>query len=441
MSVVRFAPSPTGFLHIGGARTCLFNWLYARNTQGKFVLRIEDTNKAKSEQRYLDEILESMKWLGMDWDEIYYQSERFDIYREYAEKLLSEGKAYADGEAIIYKVREDTRIRFFDLLRGEIAVEPEQVKDQVLIKSDGSPAYNFCCVVDDALMEMTHIIRGDDHIANTPKQILLYEALGFKLPKFVHIPMIHGEDGSKMSKRHGATAITEYRNQGFLPEALINYLALLGWNPGNNKEIFSITELIKIFSLKRINKTAAIFDMNKLNWINGQYIKAYDSEKLYTLIETYLKKSGVVSEDVDREWLAGLIGLYKTRFHTVNHFLELTRFFFEDSINYDRDAAEKFLQGETAADKLEAFRKMAEEISSFDIKTIEDESRGLVEKLGIKTADMIHPLRVALTGVTVSPGIFEVMYFLGKDKVLARLDKVIKNIRSGSPMFDKFDEL
>ena len=334
MPVVRFAPSPTGFLHIGGARTCLFNWLYARSTKGKFILRIEDTDMTRSGAKYPEEILESLKWMGLDWDEIYYQSKRFDLYREYAQKLMEEGKAYKDGEAIIYKIPQDTKIRFFDVLRGEIAVDTEQLKDQVLLKSDGSPAYNFCCVVDDALMGMTHIIRGDDHIANTPKQIMLYEALAFKLPKFVHISMIHGEDGSRMSKRHGATAISEYKKQGYLPQALVNYLALLGWNPGTSKEIFTKEALIKEFSLKRINKTAAIFDINRLSWVNGQYIKDMDIEKLTQSIVPLLKEKDYIKDDYDKEWLRGLVMLYKTRLPTLEHFANLAGFFFVDNFCY-----------------------------------------------------------------------------------------------------------
>ncbi len=441
MPVVRFAPSPTGFLHIGGARTCLFNWLYARSTKGKFILRIEDTDQIRSEAKYLEEILSSLKWMGLDWDEIHYQSKRFDIYRQYAQKLLDEGKAYKDGEAIIYKIPQDVKIRFFDVLRGEIAVDTEQLKDQVMIKSDGSPAYNFCCVVDDVLMGMTHIIRGDDHIANTPKQIMLYEALGFKPPKFVHIPMIHGEDGSRMSKRHGATAISEYRKQGYLPEALVNYLALLGWNPGNNKEIFSKEALIKEFSLKRINKTAAVFDLNRLNWVNGQYIKAMDIEKLTQLIVPRLKQRQYISDDYDKDWLSGLIKLYKTRLPTLDHFAKLAGFFFADNVCYNEEAVKKFLMTATVAEYLMKFKQVLEKTEPFEHRVIEENIRSLVKDMGIKAGDIIHPVRVALTGGTVSPGIFEVIEFLGKEKSVSRLEKIIKKIILRKRIFDKLKEL
>jgi len=441
MNVVRFAPSPTGFLHIGGARTCLFNWLFARSTNGKFILRIEDTDTVRSEKKYLDEILESLKWMGLDWDELYYQSKRFDIYRDYAEKLLADGKAYKEDTAIIYKVPASCKVRVFDVIHGEIAVDTEQIKDQVLMKSDGSPAYNFCCVVDDALMGITHIIRGDDHISNTPKQILIYEALGFKLPKFAHIPMILGEDKSRMSKRHGATSISEYEKQGFLPEALVNYLALLGWSAGNDREIFNLKTLIKEFSLKRVNKTAAVFDIEKLKWVNGSYIKSLDLEALTDLIIPYLKEKKYIDDNYNRSWLTGLIDLYKTRFQTLDDFSNFTAFFFTENVHYEQEATEKFLKGTDVADNLEHLKSILENTDPFEIKEIEAGVRKLVDKLGIKAGNLIHPLRVALTGATVSPGIFEVMKFLGKDRVLKRLMSVIKKIRVRADMFDKLSGL
>ncbi|MDD2654461.1 MAG: glutamate--tRNA ligase family protein, partial [Candidatus Omnitrophica bacterium] len=276
---VRFAPSPTGNLHIGGARTALFNWLYAKSQKGQFILRIEDTDAKRSAQQYLDEILFSLKWLGFDWDEIYYQSKRQDIYKEYAGKLVKEAKATHSEGAIIYTVPE-RKIKVYDLIRGEIEFDAEDIKDQVLMKSDGTPTYNFACVVDDATMNITHVIRGDDHISNTPKQIMLYEALGFNLPKFAHLPLILGKDGGRLSKRTGATAISEYRNMGYLPEALVNYLMLLGWSPDANQEIVPIERAIKNFSIKKVNKTAAVFSIEKLNWINNQYLKKIDENKL-----------------------------------------------------------------------------------------------------------------------------------------------------------------
>jgi len=273
---VRFAPSPTGYLHIGGARTCLFNWLYARAKGGSFVLRIEDTDQARSKKEYLEEILFSLKWLGLDWDELHYQSQRFDIYREVAKKLLDAGLAYKaeDGSgAVIFRMPQKS-LEIDDMIHGKITFDTGLIKDQVLIKSDQSPTYNFACVVDDAAMQITHIIRGDDHISNTPKQVVLYEALGYPLPKFAHIPMILGAGGGRMSKRAGATAISEYRAMGFLSGALVNYLMLLGWSPGNNQEIIALKDAVAKFDIQDANKTAATFDMNKLLWLNSQYIKS-----------------------------------------------------------------------------------------------------------------------------------------------------------------------
>ncbi|MGB3056963.1 MAG: glutamate--tRNA ligase family protein, partial [Candidatus Omnitrophota bacterium] len=233
MVIVRFAPSPTGYLHLGSARTALFNWLYARRTGGKFLLRIEDTDRERSDEKYLKEILEDLKWMGLDWDEEpIYQSKRFDVYREKAEKILGGGKAYREGDAIIFKVEKGRTIEVDDIIHGRITFNTDEIKDQVMIKSDGSPAYNFCCVVDDAYLNITHIIRGDDHISNTPKQILFYEAMGLEPPRFAHIPLMMGTDGAKLSKRHGGVSVEEYKDEGFLPEALANYLLLLGWSPG-----------------------------------------------------------------------------------------------------------------------------------------------------------------------------------------------------------------
>ncbi|MBU4334808.1 MAG: glutamate--tRNA ligase, partial [Candidatus Omnitrophica bacterium] len=277
MIKVRFAPSPTGYLHIGSARTALFNWMYAKSQKGKFVLRIEDTDLQRSSKEFVDEILASMKWLGLEWDELYFQSERFDIYKEYAQKLLKEGKAYESAGAIILKMPKQ-EVKIYDLIRGEINFDTANfmvrnedgstaldekgepvLKDEVLIKADGSPSYSFCCVIDDALMEISHVIRGEDHISNTPKQIVMYEALGFNPPKFAHLPLIMGEDGGRLSKRTGAVAVSDYKANGFIAEALINYLLLLGWSPGNDQEKISITNAIKMFSIKKVNKAAAVF--------------------------------------------------------------------------------------------------------------------------------------------------------------------------------------
>ncbi|MDP6685822.1 MAG: glutamate--tRNA ligase family protein, partial [Candidatus Omnitrophota bacterium] len=269
---VRFAPSPTGNLHIGSARTALFNWLYARSQGGKFILRIEDTDKTRSNEEYLKEILSSLEWLGLEWDEgPYFQSKRQDIYHSYVEKLLTQGLAYKDGEAVIFKVPHE-KIKIYDVVHGEIEVDNSLIGELVLIKSDRTPTYNFACVIDDIDMKLTHIIRGDDHISNTNKQLALYKALGVKPPKFAHIPLILAPDKSRLSKRFGAVAISEYRQKGYLPQAMVNYLALLGWAPGDNREFMDTPQIVKRFSLKRVNKTGAEFDENKLRWLNGEHI-------------------------------------------------------------------------------------------------------------------------------------------------------------------------
>src|SRR3989338_4111431 len=292
---VRFAPSPTGYLHIGSVRTALFNWLYAQHNKGSFLLRIEDTDFLRSKDEYLDEILGSLKWLYMNWDEEpVFQSKRFEIYRRYAEDILKKGLAYKEGDAIIFKVEKDNKVSFDDVIHGRIEISTDEIKDQVLLKSDGTPTYNFACVVDDAEIKITHVIRGDDHISNTPKQILLYKALGFPIPNFAHIPLILSEEGGRLSKRHGATSIFEYKSMGFLPEALVNYLSLMGWAPGNDREILPLEEMIKLFDVKDVNKTGATFDIDKLSWINGQYIKNTGTAKLVSRTENFLKEKNII---------------------------------------------------------------------------------------------------------------------------------------------------
>ncbi len=423
MVKVRFAPSPTGYLHIGGARTALFNWMYARAQSGKFVLRIEDTDIHRSKKEYVDEILESMKWLGLDWDEIYFQSERFDIYQQYAQQLLSQGVAYKDGDAIILKI-PDTDVRIYDIIRGEITFDSSLIKDQVLIKSDGSPAYSFACVLDDYLMGITHIIRGEDHISNTPKQVLICHALGITPPKYAHLPLILGEDGERLSKRNGAVAVSEYKSMGFLPEALVNYLMLLGWSPGNNQEIMSLSSAIKRFSIKKINKAAAIFSMEKLKWINSQYIKKMEPIRLAGLLKPFLKEKGYISDDFDTKKLEKMAELYKRRLPTLMDFLERADFLFLDKISIEKEAAEKYLQ----QDKSQEFALLAErlqDLSVFDEKTTEKAFREVVAELGIPASELVHPVRVVLTGRAVGPGLFETMAVLGKEKTITRLKQYV----------------
>ena len=427
---VRFAPSPTGYLHIGGARTALFNWLYARNTGGKLILRIEDTDRERSRKEYLDEILESLSWLKMDWDEIYYQSRRFDLYRQYADRLLAEGKAYrADNGAIIYRV-EDQKIEIHDLIRGSIEFDAGLIKDQVLIKADKSPTYNFACVIDDAMLDITHILRGDDHISNTPKQVVLYKAMGFKLPKFAHLPLILGKDGGRLSKRTGATAISDWRKMGYLPEAFTNYLLLLGWSPGNNQEIIDIKSAVKKFSIKNINKTAAVFDKDKLTWINAQYIKKYEPGKLADLLVPFLRGAALIKkENFDREEVLPVVKLFQRRVATLAEFVEFSGFVFTDKVEFTQDAKKKFSE----RDLTKEFKLLIErfdKISDFNQVKIEEEFRGLVKELGLKAGDLVHPVRIALSGNTVGPGLFETIALLGKEKTKERLDMAQKAWKS-----------
>jgi glutamyl-tRNA synthetase len=425
MMRVRFAPSPTGNLHIGGGRTALFNWLYAKASRGAFVLRIEDTDAARSRKEYLDEILQSLAWLGFNWDEIYYQSQRFDIYREHAQKLVSEGLAYIEKseegkEAIIFRVSPQ-KIKVRDLIRGDIEFDATTIKDQVLIKSDGTPTYNFACVVDDATMHITHVVRGDDHISNTPKQILLYKALGFNIPGFAHLPLILAKEGGRLSKRKGATAISEYRAMGYLPEALVNYLLLLGWSPGDNREIIDICEAISLFDIKAVNKTAAVLDLDKLDWMNNQYLKRIDAEKLADqLMPLLVEKKYIAQENYDRQYVVSLVQLFKDRLCVLNDFVDWADFFFLDNIAVDEEARGKFLSTDLSKE-FRLFIEKLEKLEIFDIIHIEETFRELVQQLNIQSRALIHPIRVALTGKTVGPGLFEVIYYLGKERTKKRL--------------------
>ena len=420
---VRFAPSPTGFLHIGGARTALFNWMYAKAQGGQFILRIEDTDKVRSKPEYLDEILESMKWLGLTWDEFYKQSDRFDLYRQYADKLLAEGKAYKDGEAVILHIPQKS-IKIYDLIRGEIVVDTKEIKDQVLMKSDGSPTYSFACVIDDALMEISCVIRGEDHISNTPKQILIYEALGFKLPKFAHLPLIMDPEGGRMSKRAGATAVTEYRTQGYLSQAIVNYLMLLGWSPGNNQEKVSMASALKTFSIKKINKAGAAFSLEKLQWLNSQYIKEMDTAQLAEALSPLVAAKYPESRFGTKE-LEHMVQLYKGRMNTLLDFLDWTGFIFNEQVQFDDDVKAKHL----TEDKAKEFNLLAQRlnaVSDFNVKAAEEAFRAVVAELGIEAGTLVHPVRVALTGKAVGPGLFDTMAILGKERTVKRLQEAFK---------------
>lgn len=402
----------------------MFNWLYARRTGGKFLLRIEDTDRTRSKEEYLEEILEDMKWMGLDWDgEPVHQSNRFDLYREKAEKILDEGKAYKEGDAIIFKVEKGKTVELDDLIHGKIIFNTDEIKDQVMIKSDGSPAYNFCCVVDDADLKITHIIRGDDHISNTPKQILFYEAMGITPPKFAHMPLMMGADGAKLSKRHGGVSVEEYKKEGFFPEALANYLLLLGWSPGEDREIISLEEAVKIFDIADMKDVQAKFDVQKLKWINGEYIMARDIKELAPLIKAQLVASGIKEESIDEKKLTQLVELYKVRIKTLSEFIDLTDFFFSDNYSVDEKGERKYLGDSAIKENLKLYADRLEGLEDFSHENIEKICREISEERSLKAAQIIHPTRVAISGKTKGAGLFEIMEILGKEKVLERMKK------------------
>ena len=470
----RFAPSPTGYLHIGGARTALFSWLFARRHQGRFVLRIEDTDAVRSTQEAIQAILDGMSWMGLDWDEgPFYQTDRYDLYRNEAARLLEEGKAYKcyctaeeleakrkqaleEGKTPRYdrtcRERSDQpegkpfTLRFKaplegattvnDLVQGEVTFQHEELDDIIIQRTDGSPTYNFCVVIDDASMEITHIIRGNDHLSNTPKQILLYQALGFPVPYFAHIPLILGQDRSKLSKRHTATSVTSYRDEGYLPEALVNYLVRLGWSHGD-QEIFTLQEMIENFSLEGVGKSSGVFDTEKLLWLNQHYIKEADPQRLAGLLTPLLKEryeqlcSPVTGEAVDEHstWLQRIIQLQQERSKTLIEMADALNYYFAEKLEYDEKAAKKNLRP-VAADLLEEFLPQLEAIETFDTDVLENTMRQFLEAKELKMVKIAQPIRVAITGGSASPGLFDVMAALGKTAVIQRIQQAIHWIRT-----------
>ncbi|MBL7158196.1 MAG: glutamate--tRNA ligase [Candidatus Omnitrophica bacterium] len=422
---VRFAPSPTGYLHLGSARTALFNWLYARHTGGVFVLRIEDTDKSRSKKEYLDEILEDIKWLGLDWDEgPIFQSERIKKYTEYATKLLDAKLAYREGEAIIFKVPPSRVVKINDMVHGEICFNTDQIKDQVLMKSDGLPAYNFACVIDDHETNITHIIRGDDHISNTPKQMLFYEALAIPAPCFAHMPLMMGKDGAKLSKRHGGVSVSEYKREGFLPDALANYLLLLGWSPGEEREIISLEEAAGLFDVKNLSNVQAKFDIDKLRWLNGEYMRNMDTKSLAKLLKSRS------SSETDNTYFEKVVELYKTRLKTLSEFTDMTENFFKDDFKIEEDAKkkmDKFLKDENTKKAIMDFTKELEKSNTFTHGEIENICRKTAKKFNIKAASLIHPTRAAISGRSTGAGIFEMMEVLGKERVIERLKRIFSH--------------
>jgi glutamyl-tRNA synthetase len=420
---VRFAPSPTGYLHIGGVRTALFNYLYARQQGGKFLLRIEDTDRQRSTPEFEKEILDSLKWLGMDWDEeLVHQSKRLDRYKEVAQELVSKGLAYEFEGAIKFKIPQ-TEVKVYDIVRGEVTYDSKEFDDLVIMKSDGYPVFHLAVIVDDHDMGITHVIRGEDHLPNTPRHILLQQALGWKSPKYAHLPLIFGSDGTPLSKRHGAVAVTEYRNKGFLPQGLVNYLALLGWNPGTNQEIFSLPELVKQFSLKRIIKSNAQFNPEKLLWVNGQHLRAMPGEEYEQQITKFWE--GKLDPMPEEKWRK-LIALYRPRIQIYGDLKEQAAYCFADPEYQDTAMMFEIKNSTATMGLLRSLREVLADVGDFeDIQLLDQKTKKVAEDAGLKPKDIIHPLRFVLTGGTASPGIFELMSILGKDSCLQRLQRFL----------------
>jgi glutamyl-tRNA synthetase len=463
---VRFAPSPTGHLHIGGARTALFNWLFARHNKGSFILRIEDTDRTRSTEEYIETIIDGMKWLGLDWDEgPHRQMDRFSIYKDYADKLLREDKAYYcycspeelekrrqeasaqgktpkyDGRCRLLKEPVSGRtpaIRFMmpqegetvvdDLMKGRVVFDNSQLDDLIIMRSDGTPTYNFTVVVDDVDMDITHVIRGDDHLNNTPKQIHIYKAFGYSIPAFAHLPMILGHDKARLSKRHGATSVTAYKEIGYLSDAFVNYIVRLGWAHGD-QEIFTRDELIKYFSLEDVGKSAAVFNPEKLLWLNSQYIMKTPTEELIEMVMPFLIREKIVNEGqvLDKEWLSKAIDTLKERAKTLVELAHSLRFYISEDIDFNEKAKLKFLN-EKYLPYLKDVKEELERLSIFVAPEIEKVFVSLVEKHKIKLGNIAQPVRVAVTGKAESPGIFEVLEILGREKVLKRLERAIEKI-------------
>ncbi|QMU55745.1 MAG: glutamate--tRNA ligase [Candidatus Mycalebacterium zealandia] len=476
MSVkTRFAPSPTGSLHVGGARTALFNWLFARHEGGEFILRVEDTDAERSEKKFLSEIIDSLRWLGIEWDgEPLSQSARLDIYGEYVRKLLETGAAFkcymtpedleaerksaqASGGHFRYKRewaergkkdgapfavrfavprvqnREDNpladssgEIIFTDLLRGNMGFSTDEVEDFVIMRPDGMPTYNFACAIDDALCEITHVIRGDEHLVNAPKQILLLKALGLDIPAFVHLPVILAPDGSKLSKRHGVVSVADFRDSGILPSGLANYIARLGWSHGD-EEIFTISELIEKFDIRGFGISPSNFDEEKMRWVNGVHIRKDKADVAKPLRKTLSEMGFYVSpEDAKKA-----VELLKERAETINEMAEKSVFLFAKEVKFDEDAKKKFLNPETLPALEAVFSALSKPGAPFDEDGLKGIFSGITEETGLKMKQIAQPLRVALTGKTESPGIYETVSALGREKTVSRLENAIKIAKAG----------
>jgi glutamyl-tRNA synthetase len=474
---LRFAPSPTGYLHVGGARTALFNWLYVKRYGGVMLLRVEDTDKARSTDESTRAIFDGLTWLGLAWDEeVVHQGANLERHQRDARALLEQNRAYRcfctpaeldqrrkDAEQKKQAFRYDGRcdrlkpdevakriaagegctVRFRipggsttwnDLVHGDITFPNKDVDDFVILRTDATPIYNLAVVSDDIAMRITLVMRGDDHISNTPKQIMLYEALGAEIPKFAHLPMIHGMDGKKLSKRHGATAVGDYQHLGMLPEAMLNFLALLGWSPGNDLEVMSVDEMIKLFSADHLSKKAAVFDTQKLEWMNGQHLSRTAGDKLLPVVAKALDGAGLATlADIEsrRQWFLDLIELLKVRARTIDDMVRQAAPFLKDEIGYDAEAvAKQWKDAVATADLLAATRARLATAADWSATGLETALRELAESKGTTAGKVFQPLRVALTGLTVSPGIFDVLLTLGRDRSLTRIDAALRFLKA-----------
>ncbi len=460
---VRFAPSPTGYLHIGGARTALFNYLFARHHGGTFILRIEDTDRERSTQESIQAILDALTWLRLDWDEgPIFQSQRSELYREHADRLVREGKGYRcyctheeleakrqaamkDGRKPMYdrtcrnlKAQDTDRpfaLRFkaaldgetvvADLVKGHVVFQNRELDDLILVRSDGTPTYNFCAVIDDALMQITHNIRGEDHLVNTPKQIQLYRAFDYTAPAFAHLPLILGTDRSRLSKRHGATSVMAYRDMGYLPDALVNYLVRLGWSHGD-QEIFTRAELIEKFAIEDVGKSAGVYNAEKAEWLNFQYLKAMSAAELAQTIKPFIASAGYTIPG-DDAWLARMVATLQERAKTLVQLVDLAQFYLRPTVSIDAAGARKFLKPETL-EPLRALRARLGDLVEWKVDTIHVCFEAVTGQFGLSLGQIAQPVRLAMTGGTSSPGIFEVLDVLGKERTIERLDHAIEQI-------------
>ena len=486
---VRFAPSPTGYLHIGGLRTALYNYLFARHNNGKFILRIEDTDRTRFVEGAIESLIESLHWAGIEYDEgvfiedgkivqkgeygSYIQSERLDIYKKYVDELIEKGYAYycfcskerldkvreeqkikglipkydgfcrslsleeareriANGEEYVVRLKlpHNKDIKFHDLVRGDIIINTDDIDDQVLLKSDGYPTYHMAVVVDDHLMDITHIVRGEEWLASTPKHVYLYQVFGWEEPTYVHLPTVLNKERKKLSKRHGDVAVEDFREKGYLPEGLVNYLALVGWSPKDNKEIFSMEELIEEFSFERVSKTGGIFDKDKLDWVNGHHIREYDIDKLTDLSIPYLKDAGYIDDKFVKEKYSWIKAMVQTVMESISYLSEIpekVEVLFDNKVELEDEDALNTLRGEQVPDILNAFKEELNEIEEIDEEFAKGIMKSIQKSTGVKGKNLYMPTRIALTGNNHGPELVNIIYLLGKQNILNRIDYVQEN--------------